>query len=179
MTPRTLLRFLAVGSEVARQVAPALATVRRSNGMCGFPASRFHEDIHSGDAMKGNCLSGPSMHPSGQSRPPVSSDDDVRVFPKGTDPPHRPYSSGFPSLPSCLRPLPSPAHPCRRSLGHAAFTALQVLFSGPTTDRASPRHFAFAYRPAYSDASGDPASPPEVTRCSSVPCHPQTPWCGG
>src|SRR5579871_5777104 len=26
---------------------------------------------------------------------------------------------------------------------------------------------------------GDPASPPEVTRCSSVPCHPQTPWCGG
>jgi hypothetical protein len=26
---------------------------------------------------------------------------------------------------------------------------------------------------------GDPASPPEVTRRSSVPCHPQTPWCGG
>ena len=22
-------------------------------------------------------------------------------------------------------------------------------------------------------------SSPEVTRCSSVPCHPQTPWCGG
>src|ERR1035438_5113427 len=26
---------------------------------------------------------------------------------------------------------------------------------------------------------GDPASPPEVTRCSSLPCRPQTPWCGG
>ena len=25
----------------------------------------------------------------------------------------------------------------------------------------------------------DPASPPEVTHRSSVPCHPQTPWCGG
>jgi len=41
------------------------------------------------------------------------------------------------------------------------------------------RHFAFAYRPAYSGATGDPASPPEVTHHSSVPCHPQTPWCGG
>jgi hypothetical protein len=26
---------------------------------------------------------------------------------------------------------------------------------------------------------GDSASPPEVTRCSSVPCCPQTPWWGG
>src|SRR5712691_4340407 len=26
---------------------------------------------------------------------------------------------------------------------------------------------------------GDPASSPEVTRCSSVPCCPQSPWCGG
>ena len=25
----------------------------------------------------------------------------------------------------------------------------------------------------------DSASSPEVTRCSSVPCCPQTPWCGG
>jgi len=25
---------------------------------------------------------------------------------------------------------------------------------------------------------GDSASSPEVTRCSSVPCRPQTPWCG-
>lgn len=26
---------------------------------------------------------------------------------------------------------------------------------------------------------GDLASPPEVTHCSSLPCRPQTPWCGG
>jgi transposase-like protein len=26
---------------------------------------------------------------------------------------------------------------------------------------------------------GDSVSPHEVTRCSCVPCHPQTPWCGG
>src|SRR5215472_18165195 len=58
-------------------------------------------------------------------------------FAKRTDPPHRPYSSGFPSLPSCLRPPPSPTHFRRRSLPHAVLAALQVLFSGPTTDRAS------------------------------------------
>jgi hypothetical protein len=31
------------GSEVAHRVAPVLATVRRSNVVCGFPAPRFHE----------------------------------------------------------------------------------------------------------------------------------------
>ena len=36
--------FDGVGSEVARLVTLALATVRRSNGVCGFPAPRFHED---------------------------------------------------------------------------------------------------------------------------------------
>src|SRR5271157_5409108 len=54
-------------------------------------------------------------------------------FAKRTDPPHRPYSSGCPSRPSCLRPPPSPTHSGRRSLGHAVFTALQVLLSGPST----------------------------------------------
>ncbi len=32
-----------VGSEVAHSVARVLATVRRPNGVCGFPAPRFHE----------------------------------------------------------------------------------------------------------------------------------------
>jgi hypothetical protein len=42
-------RFTGVGSEVAHSVARALATVRRSNGVCGFPALRFHEDaLHRG-----------------------------------------------------------------------------------------------------------------------------------
>ncbi len=58
-------------------------------------------------------------------------------FAKRTDPPHRLYSSGFPSRPACLRPPPSPTHFRRRSLGHAVLAAFQVLFSGPTTDRAS------------------------------------------
>ena len=58
-------------------------------------------------------------------------------FTKGTDPPHRPYSSDFPALPSCLRLPPSPTHSRRRSLGHTAFTALEVLFGSPTTGRAS------------------------------------------
>src|SRR5207253_6677823 len=51
-------------------------------------------------------------------------------------PPHL-YSSGFLSLPDHLRRLPSPTHSGRRSLGHAVFAALQVLFSRRTTDRAS------------------------------------------
>ena len=59
------------------------------------------------------------------------------VFAERTDPPHRLYSSGFPSLPFCLRPPLSPTHSRRRSLGHAVLAALQVLFGGPTTDRAS------------------------------------------
>src|SRR6516162_4149632 len=71
-------------------------------------------------------------------------------FAERTDPPHRLYSSGFPSLPFCLRPPPFPTHSGRRSLGHAVLAALQVLFGGPTTDRASLPTFATAYRVAYS-----------------------------
>jgi len=36
-------------------------------------------------------------------------------------------------------------------------------------------HFALAYRVTSSGATGDPASPPEVTRDSSAPCRPQSP----
>jgi hypothetical protein len=35
--------FTAVGSEEARSIALALASVRRSNWTCSFPASSFHE----------------------------------------------------------------------------------------------------------------------------------------
>src|SRR5260370_30654701 len=58
-------------------------------------------------------------------------------FTHRTVPPSRLYSSGFLSLPDHLRRLPSPTHSGRRSLGHAVFAALQVLFSRRTTDRAS------------------------------------------
>jgi hypothetical protein len=98
---------------------------------------------------------------------------------KRTDPPQHPYSSGCSSLPSGLRLPPAPTHARRRSLGHTAFTVLQVLFGSPTTVRAS---FAISL-PLIGSltplATGDPASPPEVTRCSPVLCRPQTPWCDG
>ena len=100
-------------------------------------------------------------------------------FAKRTDPPHRPYSSGCPSRPSCLRPPPSPTHSGRRSLGHAVLAALQVLHSGPSTGRASLATSLPLIGLLTPVPPGDSASPPEVTRCSSVPCHPQTPWCGG
>jgi hypothetical protein len=35
--------FFGVGSEEARSVTLTLASVRRSNGACGFPALRFHK----------------------------------------------------------------------------------------------------------------------------------------
>ena len=37
--------FLGVGSEEARSIALTLASVRRSNWTCSFPASSFHEDV--------------------------------------------------------------------------------------------------------------------------------------
>ena len=51
--PRTLLRFFAVGSEVAHRGSPTLATVRRSNRACSFPAHGFHEDSRFRDAIEG------------------------------------------------------------------------------------------------------------------------------
>src|ERR1019366_206722 len=51
--PPALPGFIAVGSEVAHPVSPMLATVRRSNWTCGFPASSFHEDSCFRDAIEG------------------------------------------------------------------------------------------------------------------------------
>ena len=45
--------FGTVGSEVAHQVTPMLATVRLSNRACGFPAHGFHEDSCFRDAIEG------------------------------------------------------------------------------------------------------------------------------
>jgi hypothetical protein len=45
--------FTGVGSEVAHRVAPMLATVRRSNRACSFPAHGFHEDSCFRDAIEG------------------------------------------------------------------------------------------------------------------------------
>src|ERR1700691_2222873 len=99
-------------------------------------------------------------------------------FTHGTDPPPRPYSSGFLSLPNRLRRLPSRPTSAAVS-GHAAFTALVVLHSRPSTDRASLATSLSLIGLLTPVPPGDSASPPEVTHRSSVPCHPQTPWCGG
>src|SRR5437660_411531 len=78
-----------------------------------------------------------------------------------------------------LRDLPFPAHFRRRLPGHAAFTALAVLHSRPSTGRALLATSLSLIGLLTPVPPGDPASPPEVTHRSSVPCHPQTPWCGG
>src|SRR5262249_13263152 len=96
-------------------------------------------------------------------------------FTHGTDPPPRPCSSGFLSLTNRLRRLPSPAAFGRRLPVPAVFPALQVLHSRPTTDRTSLATSLSLIGLLPPVPPGDPASPPEVTHCSSVPCRPQTP----
>ena len=51
--PSLFERFIGVGSEVAHLVSQMLATVRRSNRACSFPAHGFHEDSRFRDAMEG------------------------------------------------------------------------------------------------------------------------------
>src|SRR6516165_6374383 len=94
------------------------------------------------------------------------------------------HRTALPSVPPCrfipaLSRLPSPTHFGRRSLGHVVLATLQVLFSRRTTDRASLAISLALIGPLTPIPTGDSASSPEVTRCSSVPCRPQTPWCGG
>src|SRR5450759_400984 len=100
-------------------------------------------------------------------------------FTHGTDPPFRPYSlpsSLFPTAFAGCLPRPTSVAGCP---GPMAFAMLLVLFSRPTTDRALLAISLSLIGPLTPVPPGDPASPPEVTRCSSVPCRPQTPWCGG
>src|SRR3984893_17224834 len=85
-------------------------------------------------------------------------------FTHGTDPPPRPYSSGLLSLPNRLRRLPSPAHFRRRLPGHAAFTALVVLHSRPSTGEASLAISLTLIGLLTPVPPRDSASPHEVTR---------------
>src|ERR1035441_7371837 len=84
-------------------------------------------------------------------------------FTHGTDPPPRPCSSGFLSLPNRLRRLPSPAHFRRRFPGHAAFATLALLHSRPSTGGASLPPSLSLIGLLTPGPPGDPASPPEVT----------------
>src|SRR6266849_4972174 len=169
-------RFWIVGSEEARLRAGLRPPLKLHVRFSRMQLSRRHI---TGDVRKGNRQVGLAY---------------IRKFESGLQYPRtmmygfslselihlqHPYSSGCPPLPSCLRLPPSPTHSGRRSLGHVTFITLQVLFGSPTTDRASLAISLPLIGPLTPVSPGDSASPPEVTRCSSVPCRPQTPWCGG
>jgi hypothetical protein len=68
---------------------------------------------------------------------------------------------------------------CRRLPGHVDFTTLHGYYAAARLLTSIARHFACAYRSAYSGATRRLCQFSEVTRCSSVLCRPQTPWCGG
>src|SRR5262249_23956031 len=59
-------------------------------------------------------------------------------------------------------------------LGHRLSSASGTMQQSDYWQSAAPP-FASAYRVTSSGATGDPASPPEITRHSSVPCRPQSP----
>src|SRR3989442_14074959 len=86
-------------------------------------------------------------------------------------------SSLFPALFAGCLPPTHLGRPAQRD--HAVLAALQVLHSRPSTGRASLALSLPLIGSLTPVPPGDSASPPEVTRCSSVPCRPQTPWCGG
>jgi hypothetical protein len=92
-------------------------------------------------------------------------------FTHGTDPPPRPYSSGFLSLPHCLRRLSSPTSiAVARSRG---FRRASGTTQPSDYCQGIARHSLIGLLTPV--PPGDPASPPEVPCCSSVPCRPQTP----
>jgi hypothetical protein len=165
-----------VGSEVAHRVAQMLATVRRSNRACGFPAHGFHEGSLFREAVEER--NGPSLPPLGRS---------VQQFPRakrtGISLKELIHLSTLTHcLPLSSQPPSSVAFPNpfgRRLPGHAAFTALKVLLNRPTTDKASLTLSLSLIGLLTPKPSRDLVSSPEVTHCSSVPCRPQTPWCGG
>src|SRR5215469_6331794 len=94
----------------------------------------------------------------------------------------------LPSGESLLRPT---THYCRLWIWRPSFerqrdfnppeqrAAQRTLHSRPTTDRALLTVSLTLIASLTPMPLGDSASPPEVTPCSSVPCCPQTPWCGG
>src|SRR5450631_2580070 len=67
----------------------------------------------------------------------------------------------------------------RRLLSPTAFTGVVVLHSRPSTGRASLAPSLALIGSLTLVPPRDSVSPPEVTRCSSVPCRPQSPWYGG
>src|SRR6516164_1184570 len=101
-------------------------------------------------------------------------------FTHGTVPPPRPYSSGLASSSRRSPPAAFP-DPFRSPLARSRdfrrafryFAAVRLLA------RASLAISLALIGPLTPVPPEDSTSPPEVTHCSSLPCRPQTPWCGG
>ena len=85
-----------------------LASVRRSNPACGFPALGFHQDAFPRSARP--VRSGLASHRSGQFGQPVSSGYAFWVFHKRNFSTALPLLTRRPPLPDHLGQPPSPAH---------------------------------------------------------------------
>src|SRR5450755_3263293 len=100
-------------------------------------------------------------------------------FTHGTVPPALLYSlASFPFPSVFASRLPRPIlPPIARSRGLSPrfryYAAIRKL-----AGRRSPFRFRLSACSLW-EPPRDPTSLPEVTHCSSVPCHPQTPWYGG
>src|ERR1700730_4529179 len=80
-----------------------------------------------------------------------------------------------PSSPARL-PRPTPVADCPVARLSPRF---RYYSGGPTTDTTSLSISLALIGPLIAVPPANRVSSPEVTRCSSVPCCPQTPWCGG
>jgi hypothetical protein len=153
-----------------------LASVRRSNPACSFPALGFHQSapsaalptehpwipmVGAGLIQSSSFLGGGLL---GFSQKELIHDSLFTHWRLSSPQPLWPVA--FPSPRGCLR------------RGHAAFTALLVLFDRPTTRQASLPISLRAYRVAY-PVPRNLTSPPGVTHPSSLPCRPHTPWYDG
>src|ERR1700756_2881171 len=99
-------------------------------------------------------------------------------FTHGTVPPSRLYSSGFLSLPDIFAGcLPRPTLVANRSATRFSPRFRYYSAVGLLTERRSPFRLRLL-GPLTPMPTGDSVSSSEITRCSSVPCRPQTPWCG-
>ena len=172
MRSRDFHRACSVGSEEAP--TKGLASVRRSNGTCGFPAYRFHKVAwgrENGRYNEWTFLAPVGIEPLRESPRPIASGS----FTQGTYPRHRPYL-----LPSCLSPttlptdFPSPPG-CRTMRSRDFHRACSTIRSSDSShDVAS--HFAIRLIGLLTSVpTEDRARSPGVTCCSSVPCRLHTP----
>ena len=149
-----------------------LASVRRSNWTCGFPASSFRrERVRDAGSVKESGRSGATLStrewtflsPVGLSQSASLLGRVYGFFAHGTDPHDRPYSSGILSRANHLCRPPSPAHSAANRLvaklspRFRYYSAVRLL-----ARRRSPFRLP-AYRVTYPGATQNRTSSPGVT----------------